>query len=355
MIIQGLTLDGGFQLDPPTPAGLSKFATSDIYYQSQIGAVHVFDADGSNEVIIPNPTGRSDDNFGRGGLNNNIALNTTKVAVGANSARKTGAGNPEFGAAYLFNHDGTGGQQITASNGAHDDRFGSAVALTETKLVVGSYKNNNYTGAVYTYNLDGTGEQYIACPVTDLQMGDGVDAHGDKFVAATRAGGAAFVFNTDGTGEVVLTSSDGTDGDQFGTTVAINSTKVVVGARYNSNYAGAVYVYNHDGSGEIKINYPGSDNNAGFGSRVSCNENKIVILATDGPWICNLDGTGLVQVSNQSYSYIDMASDKILGVNVGWPNNPQFVDIMDYTGSNLLRVNNTGISAPSGSICSLSI
>jgi hypothetical protein len=347
MIIQGLTLNGGFQLDPPiapTPSGLSKFVVVDNY---DPGSVNVFDADGSNQVIITNPTGDSNDNFGDAA----IAINTTKVAVGANSTR--GAGNQELGAVYLFNHDGTGEQKITASNATGSWTFGASVAMTETKIVVGAWRANTPQGAIYTYNLDGTGEQYISVP-GDHQIGQGVDIHGDKVITASRTGGSAFVFNTDGTGEVVLTSSDGTAGDQFGTTVAINSTKVVVGARYHSNYAGAVYVYNHDGSGEIKINYPGSTQYASFGTRLAMSENKILILDAVGiAWICNLDGTGMVQVSNETYHSISIASDKILCSSRWLPDNPQHVDIMDYTGSNLLRVNDTGSRSTSPFVASI--
>jgi hypothetical protein len=346
MIIQGLTLNGGLELEAPTPTGLSKFVVVDNY--DQPGSLNVFDADGSNQVTITNPTGDSNDNFGDGGA---IAINTTKVAVGANQTR--GAGNQELGAVYLYNHDGTGEQKITASNGVGQWGFGQSIAMTETKIAVGAGRANSPQGAIYTYNLDGTGEQYISVP-GDHQIGYCVDIHGDKVITDSRAGGSAFVFNTDGTGEVVLTSSDGTAGDQFGTTVAINSTKVAVGARYHSNYAGAVYVYNHDGSGEIKINYPGSGINASFGSKLAMSENKILILDSLGiAWICNLDGTGMVQVSNEVYISISIASDKILCGKGGWPNNPQSVDIMDYTGSNRVRVNNTGSRTPSPAIASI--
>ena len=68
--------------------------------------------------------------------------------------------------------------------------------------------------------------------------------------------GSAYVYNTDGTGEQKITASDGATNDQFGWSVAISDTKVVVGAYGDADAgsnSGSVYVYNLDGTGEQKI------------------------------------------------------------------------------------------------------
>ena len=172
------------------------------------------------------------------------------------------------GSAYVYNTDGTGELKIVASDAATSDWFGYSVAISDTKVVVGARRDDDLgdnSGSAYVYNTDGTGEVKItasdgaigdqfgwsvAISDTHIVVGtpDNDDAGGDS--------GSVYVYNTDGTGEVKITASDGAAGDYFGQSVAIQGDKIIVGAQGdddNGSMSGAVYVYNLDGTGEQKI------------------------------------------------------------------------------------------------------
>jgi meiotically up-regulated gene 157 (Mug157) protein len=169
------------------------------------------------------------------------------------------------GAVYVYNTDGTGELKITASDRAQYDRFGSSVAVTDTKVVVGAPYNDdpNNSGSVYVYNLDGTGEVKITASdgATSDNFGSSVAMSDTHIVVGVSladivgsSSGCVYVYNTDGTGEVKITPSDAADNERFGNSVAIQGDKIIVGTPQTGS--GAVYVYNTDGSGEQKISAP---------------------------------------------------------------------------------------------------
>jgi hypothetical protein len=199
----------------------------------------------------------------------------SKFVVGANGD------DSQKGAVYVYNTDGTGEVKITASDGAQYDVFGTSVAATDTKVVVGAHGDDDAgtsSGSVYVYNLDGTGEVKITASdaaATNLFGVSVAAADTHVVVGASRVDtntGCAYIYNTDGTGEVKITASDGAASDYFGRSVAINGDKIIVGAYGNDDLAtdsGSVYVYNLDGTGELKITASDGAQNDIFGNSVA--------------------------------------------------------------------------------------
>ena len=288
MIIQGLTLDGGFQLDPPTPAGLSKIMVGASNVKGQLpnnwstaGAVYVYNPDGTGElkILAPNVTA-SNNQFGY-----RVAMSDTKIAATARGWKNPAGNKVNQGAAFIFNPDGTGEVMITASDGAANDNFGHSLAMSDTKIVMGAPKKtisgSDFMGALYIYNLDGTGEvkitasdrsafsqfgRSVAISNTKIAVGSGSRPDGDK--------GAVYVYNTDGTGEQKIQASDGAANDTFGWSVAISDTKVVAGSIHDDDAggsSGSVYVYNLDGTGEVKLTASDGAGNDRFGWSVAAN------------------------------------------------------------------------------------
>ena len=363
MKIQGVNITGGVRLDPPatpTPSGPSKFvvgATREDTNGTASGSAYVYNTDGTGEVKITASDGAANDNFGR-----SVAMSDTKVVVGHSQ-------NKARGVVYVYNTDGTGELKIQDPTGNTYEGFGDggSVAVTETKIAVGAYRNNNEQGAVYVYNTDGTGEVKITA--SDAAAGDNfgssVGMSDTKVVVGAPYDddyrGAVYVYDTDGTGELKITASDRAQYDRFGYSVAVTDTKVVVGATYNDDptNSGSVYVYNLDGTGELKITASDGAVSDNFGQSVAMSDTHIVVgvqladivgSSSGCVYVYNTDGTGEVKITpsdaadNERFGYsVAIQGDKIV---VGTP----------QTGSGAVYVYNTDgsgeqkISAPAGAV-----
>ena len=176
------------------------------------------------------------------------------VALGTNS---------DAGAAYVFVRSRRAWSQqaeLTASDGAPGDFFGLSVAISGSTVVVGAPIKNSVLGAVYVFVRSGTAWSQQA----ELTASDG--APGDEFgwsVAISRstvvvgapiknsAVGAAYVFVRSGgawSQQAELTASDGTPRDEFGLSVAISGAAVVVGAPGKNSSTGVAYVFVRSGT-----------------------------------------------------------------------------------------------------------
>ena len=80
--------------------------------------------------------------------------------------------------------------------------------------------------------------------------------------------GRAYICNSDGTSEVILYKPPAVT-SEFGTSVAIASTKVAVGASRADSNTGYAYIYNTDGTGEVKITASDAATNDRFGLPVA--------------------------------------------------------------------------------------
>eukprot|EP00970_Alexandrium_tamarense_P011889 scaffold2601_cov154-Alexandrium_tamarense.AAC.5 len=188
-----------------------------------------------------------------------LAVKGDWAAIGANGVSATGA-------VYLYKHDGNHWvfmQILTASDGSSFDWFGRAVAMSETgHLVVGAYGDDDIgpnSGAVYLYTLNSTSntwgdEQKIVASdgaVDDL-FGEAVAMSGTGHLVVGSRNDAVYLYTLDSTSntwvdEQKIVASDGAANDLFGFTVAISPTgHLVVGAPWDDDKgyeSGAVYMY----------------------------------------------------------------------------------------------------------------
>ncbi len=235
---------------------------------TESGAVYVFEPDGNgNHTQTARLTATDATAFDRFGYS--VALSGDRLVIGAHGDDDNGS---ESGAVYVFDPDGNGGYtqtaRLTATDGAVEDQFGYSVALSGTRIVVGSHGDNDYAGAAYVFDPDGNGgytETKLTATDADPsdKLGESVAISGDRIVTgapydtenATYAG-AVYVFDPDGNGgytQTKLTAADASYGDELGGSVAISGTRVVAGARNadqnNANDSGAAYVFDPDGNG----------------------------------------------------------------------------------------------------------
>jgi hypothetical protein len=168
--------------------------------------------------------------------------------------------NSFAGAVYVFTLRGgtwsrTG--ELTASDAAAHDQFGSSVALSEggNTALVGAPGRNSMAGAGYVFTLRGgtwsqTGELTASHAAAYDQFGNSValSAAGSTAVVGADRHNSAYVFALRGgtwsrTGE--LTASGTAAGDAFGWSVALSAagSTALVGAFEHDKDAGAGYVF----------------------------------------------------------------------------------------------------------------
>ena len=279
------------------------------------GKAYVFVKSGASwtqQAELTSSDGAAYDNFGGA-----VAISGSTIVVGAKCAgpRASGfSGCAGPGTAYVFVQNSgvwTQHAELTASDGEAFDLFGSSVAISGGTIVVGApghlaVSNANSGSVVY-----GKGAAYVFAQTGGLwaqqaeltavdgvasdNFGGSVAISGSTIVVgasshpkpANNVGagpGAAYVFTQTGTTwtqQAELTASDGAAGDDFGFSVAVSGGSVVVGALYHGDQ-GAAYVFTQGGGPWTQqAELTASDGAAGdeFGGPVAIAGNTMVIGA----------------------------------------------------------------------------
>ena len=232
------------------------------------------------------------------------------------------------GAAYIFRFNQQTSEwiqeaRLIASDGAAHDNFGFDVkiigAFGQEVVIVGargSYANVFYPGAAYIFRRDADTSEWIEEAKLLASDGAGFDSFGSKVSIIGTSGhevaivsspqgddsgiasGSAYIFRNQGEAsgwieEAKLVSSDGTNGDVFGFSVAISGGSgneiAVVGAFSDSDIrssSGSVYLYRFNGVDWIEqVEFYASDaayfRTSHFGNSISVNGtpgNEIAII-----------------------------------------------------------------------------
>ena len=261
-----------------------------------------------------------------------VAISGNRVLVGANY--KDAGGIYNSGQVYVYEwNSGTGKydeiQKLTASDPSASDEFGTSVAISGNRVLVGArYKDAGGivgSGQVYVYEWNsGTGKydeiQKLTAsdPSASDVFGFSVAISGnrvlvgayDKDAGGLVDSGQVYVYDwNSGTSRYVeiqkLTASDPSASDNFGYAVAISGNRVLVGAIYKDAGgivdSGQVYVYEWN-SGTSKYDeiqkLTAGDPSASdvFGTSVAISGNRVLVGAR------GKDAGGLVD-SGQVYVY----------------------------------------------------
>ncbi len=267
---------------------------------------------------------RANDQFG-----SSVAISGTSAVVGAPESAS------QAGRAYVFTKTASGWVQaaeLTGSDTAEGDEFGSSVAISGNTLVVGAPNHASYAGEVYVFTKTANGwtqatELTGADSVAGDNFGRSVAISGTTIVvgAPNHASytGRAYVFTNTANGwrqATELRGADSVAGDNFGWSVAISGKSVVVGAVSHASYAGEAYVFNDTASGWTQATeLLGADTEPGdgFGDSVTISGTVAVVGARGA------DGTaGRAYVFTNSASAWKQAaefqeSDKVAGDSFG--------------------------------------
>lgn len=198
--------------------------------------------------------------------------------------------------------------ELTASDGRASDLLGISVAVCGNTVVVGASELSSGTsGAAYVFvkgsqgwaNMTQTAKLTPSDGVVGAVFGSSVACHGHTVVvgAPHQYGGEAYVFVeprdgwSDMTETARLTASDeGTD-DDFGSSVAMEDKKIVVGAPQASGqyvWQGKAYIFEKSKSGwtttsafTAEFTAPDARFDGGFGGCVSIS-GKTLVAGADG-------------------------------------------------------------------------
>jgi hypothetical protein len=248
---------------------------------SNSGSAYIFDLNGNQLAKITASDGAAGDRFGY-----SVAVGSGRIVVGAYYDADDGT---ESGSAYIFDLDGTQIAKITASDGAAEDWFGYSVAVGCGRIVVGAYQDDTSTGSAYIFDLDGTELAKITASdgAVNDSFGNSVAVGCGKIVIGApldvdggSSSGSAYIFDLDGNQLAKITASDGAAGDRFGTSVAVGSGRIVVGADGdddNGTDSGSAYIFDLDGTQIAKITGVSSEDY--FGSSVAVGSGRIVVGA----------------------------------------------------------------------------
>jgi uncharacterized repeat protein (TIGR01451 family) len=156
--------------------------------------------------------------------------------------------------------------RLTASDGAANDRLGSAVAISGDTAVLGSHYRSSSAGAVYVYTRSGaTWTQQAKLTASDAaandQFGYSVAISGDTIVVGAYMdddhgsnSGSAYVFTRSGSTwsqQGKLTAADGAANDYFGYSVAVENDTALISASSDDDSgldSGSAYVFTRSGS-----------------------------------------------------------------------------------------------------------
>jgi hypothetical protein len=193
-----------------------------------------------------------------------VAISSSTVLVGApdhyvDMDPYTGQ---DTGRAYVFGRSGhrwIQKDELAASNETAYDYFGTAVAISGSTAIIGAPGKNvdgvTDAGAVYVFSRTDHGwmqsaELSAAVGSREAKFGDAVALSGRTAVVGATGGdsdiGEVYIFSRTSSGwseTAEFESTNGLPDDQFGTSVAVSGSTVLVGDRNQNNYVGTVYQF----------------------------------------------------------------------------------------------------------------
>jgi len=285
-------------------------AVRDNVYGPGSGSAYVFEFDGSNwtQKAKLTPTGgAADDSFG-----GSVDISGDTVIVGAQYHDHFAYGT-DSGKAYVFVKPPGGWTNMTQtgyllpSDGAAYDYFGK-VAISADIIIVGAYCDDdlaNRSGSAYVFvkppggwqSMTETNKLLPSDGAAGDEYGVSVDISGSFVVVGAWSdddnadnAGSAYVFHFDGDRWVEVEkylASDGQEDDHFGYAVAVSSGIAVVGSPHdddNGSFSGSAYAFIPD---LVDCNNNGLPDECEIdgGTAEDCNENGV-------PDVCDIaDGT----------------------------------------------------------------
>jgi hypothetical protein len=252
-------------LTNPTPARYDNFgcevaisgtrivigAYEDDYGAEDAGTVYVYDLASASPAVpaftLHNPNPSTGDAFGLA-----VAIDGTRLVVGA---YRDDAGANDAGRAYVYDLTRANPTMpfvtMNNPNPAPQDFFGISAAISGSRVVVGAHwdaAGANYSGSAYVYHLDGPSPSFPFLTLTNPSPAVNDNFGGSVAISCTRVvigaapddagatdAGSAYVYDVASSAPAVpvavLTRANLGDYDYFGGAVVIENDTIIVGAR----------------------------------------------------------------------------------------------------------------------------
>jgi hypothetical protein len=234
----------------------------------------------------------------------------------------------DAGSAYIYRQNGINWLQIKkliSNDQAKDDRFGTAVALTDSCAIVSAIGDDSNAGGAYVFNNTGadwiqTGKLIANDRSAEDGFGNSVSQKGDLVIIGASGdddlgdqSGSAHIFRRGTSGWMAikkLTASDGSKEDLFGFAAAVGEDYAVVGAPNDDdlgNQSGSGYVYNFATLSATPLSLDFADSlsrqtltlsNDGIGTAIAWT------ISADQPWISVNPASGLLPAGSGSAAVI---------------------------------------------------
>lgn len=245
-----------------------------------------------------------------------VGINGDFIVVGAPLRDLTTPARTDAGAAFVYRFNGSSWvfyKELNASDALTSDRFGSAVAISDDNIVVGAPLSDPASiasaGAAYVFrqdlggannwgqqkklvaNLDVASDEQFGYSVSISGSNIAVGAYRDGYASITRPG-SVYMYSRDLGGAnnwgVVkrITPFDAWPNDNFGFSVSIDGSDLLVGSRFdddNGSNAGSAYHYAQN---------EGGANNWGFIEKILAGDG--VLNDNFGQFVSYYDGVYLV-------------------------------------------------------------
>ncbi|XOF35275.1 MAG: hypothetical protein ACL93V_08325 [Candidatus Electrothrix sp. YB6] len=232
------------------------------------GSAYVFTRTGSEwteQDELANPSPNDNERFG---VTLSLSDNTALIGV---PYRNCTAPSKNCGSAYVFTRTDSSWsmQELTASDTAHGDKFGSAVSVDGETILIGAPETDDdgaNSGSVYVFTRSGSAwSEQDKFTAFDVDAGDrfglSVAVDGDTAVIGTGSdtdAGSAYIFTRSGSAwneQVKLPAHSPAAADYFGASVSVDGDTVLIGAYGDDDGApdaGSAYIYGTGSS--ISIN-----------------------------------------------------------------------------------------------------
>ena len=255
------------------------------------GSAYLYDTlTGTERFKLTASDAAAGDGFGR-----SVAISGDHAVIGAWGDDDRGENS---GSVYVFDV-ATGGElrKLTASDGAAEDYFGEAVAISGNRAIVGAWYDDDdgdKSSSAYVFDVT-SGQELFKLTASDAAAGDvfghAVSIYGNIAVIGSYAdgdagdeSGAAYVFNiTTGEELLRLTASDAAAGDRFGISTGTNGDIAVIGAFYDGDagpYSGSAYVFDlATGAELVKLTASDAAGSDEFGKSLAVSDDLVIIGA----------------------------------------------------------------------------
>jgi hypothetical protein len=234
------------------------------------------------------------DSFGQ-----SVAVSGTTAVVGA-PGHANGAGR-----AYVFSKTATGWKQVAELKGSDSvgddhsgynsgDNFGGSVDISGTTAIVGAQNHQGDAGRAYVFTKTATGWKQVAelkgsDTVALDYFGSTVAISGTFAVVGAPGADEAYVFRKTATSWKQVAELKGSDtgfglsGDNFGASVAISDTRVLVGT--DMGESGRTYVFTRTATSwkqTAELKGPDTMAGYGFGGSVAISGTTAVVGSAQG-------------------------------------------------------------------------